>query len=71
MEPKNTISKVKAIYLMEGAPHEADVAYGFSGLILEMEDGRIIPHSTTDVMQQFTEMKPDHKNYEQLKLLMK
>lgn len=70
MKPTKGISKVKAIHLMEGAVHEADICYGFTGLILEMADGRIVTHGSTDPMQSFTEMKPDHKNYEQLKALL-
>lgn len=70
MEPTKTISKVEEIYLMSGNVHEAEIGYGFSGLILKMRDGRIVIHATTDVIQPFTEITPDHKDYEQLKLLI-
>lgn len=69
-QPTKTITKVKAIHLMEGDVHTADIAYGFTGLILEMADGRIVVQHTTDPMQAFSEVKTDDKNYEQLKALL-
>ncbi len=70
MKPNKTISKVKSIHVMEGAVHDADLGYGFTGLILELESGRILTHGSTDPMQAFSELKPDHQNYEQIKALL-
>lgn len=70
MKPTKTISKVKAMHLMEGDVHTAGIGYGFTGLILEMEDGRIITQNSTDSIQPFNEITPDNKNYEQLRLLL-
>ena len=70
MEPKTTISKVKSIHLMEGKVHETSIGYGFTGLILQLEDGRMIKHCSTDPMQQWNEITPSNSNYEQLKSLL-
>jgi len=66
-----TITKVKDLFLMDGDVHTAEISYGFTGLIIELEDGRIFTHATTDPMQQFGEMKSSHKYYEQIKALIK
>ena len=69
MKPTKIISKVKSIHLMEGKVHELDI-YGFTGLILELESGKIVVHSSTDPMQQFSELKPENDNYEQIRALI-
>lgn len=70
MKPTKTISEVDSIFLMEGDTRTAGLTHGFTGLILRMGDGRIVLHGTTDPMQAFTEIKPDHREYEQLRLLI-
>lgn len=55
---------------MEGDVHTSGLGYGFTGLILELHDGRILTNHSTDPMQSFSELKPNNPNYEQLKLLI-
>ncbi len=64
-----TITPIKKMFLMEGEVHTVGI-YGFTGLILELEDGRIVTHGSTDPMQQFTELTPNKEQYEQIKLLI-
>jgi len=51
--------------------HTVTIGYGFTGLLLEMEDGRIMQHCSTDPIQTFAEITPSNDHYEQLKALMK
>jgi len=70
MEPTATIQRVKQIHFMDLKPgHSVTIGYGFTGLILELEDGRLIKHCSTDPMVQFEEITPSNSNYEQLKAL--
>lgn len=55
---------------MEGDVHKADLGYGFTGLIIELESGRILTHGSNDPMQAFSELPPDDTNYEQIKALI-
>lgn len=71
MEPSATIQRVKGMHFMEVTPGKSvTIGYGFTGLILELEDGRIMKHCSSDAMQQFNEITPSNSNYEQVKALI-
>ena len=50
--PANAI-KVKNIYILEGQYINREQDPYHTGLILELEDGRVLKHYSTDVVQPF------------------
>jgi hypothetical protein len=56
MEKEITVTKVKQAYYVEDDGSQS-FGYGFTGLIIQLEDGRVISHNVTDPMNNFTEVK--------------